>query len=265
MPIRRKVFRIEELSFAGRASAAAQRIHDQRDHPSDAGARQAMSQTSVAAIGASGLRQLKDETDTIHRAIVRTKQEIATLHASGFSNMEHGRVVRELDAVAGGTERATHQILAAAEEIDEAANNLSALLKHGQEQALAHDIRDQVIRIFEACNFQDLAGQRITTVMATLKFVEDHVTRMMEIWGGIEAFKDYAPAPAAERAALASEASGQRGYSISARAGHSLEAGSSARASETVAANGPKLEGDTGHATQAEIDALFSERMASGE
>jgi chemotaxis protein CheZ len=225
MPIRRKVFRIEEMHFAGRAATVARRDRNARD----AGARHGMSQSGVEAIGASGLRQLKDETDTIHRAIVRTKQEIATLHASGFSNMEHGRVVRELDAVAGGTERATQQILAAAEEIDEAANNLSALLKHGQEQALAHDIRDQVIRIFEACNFQDLAGQRITTVMATLKFVEDHVTRMMEIWGGIEAFKDYAPAPVAERPR------------------------------ETVTANGPKLDGDAGHATQAEIDALFSE------
>jgi chemotaxis protein CheZ len=225
MPIRRKVFRIEEMHFAGRAATFARRDQNARD----AGARRGMSQSSVEAIGASGLRQLKDETDTIHRAIVRTKQEIATLHASGFSNMEQGRVVRELDAVAGGTERATQQILAAAEEIDEAANNLSALLKHGQEQALAHDIRDQVIRIFEACNFQDLTGQRITTVMATLKFVEDHVTRMMEIWGGIDAFRDYAPAPVSERAR------------------------------ETVTVNGPKLDGDTGHATQAEIDAMFSE------
>src|SRR5712692_11028398 len=209
MPIRRKVFRIEEMNFSARSTTVAggrkssprpyQQIHDERGHPRDAGAPQGMSQSDVEAIGASGLRQLKDETDAIHRAIIRTKQEIATLHASGFSNMEHGRVFRELDAVAGGTERATQQILAAAEEIDEAANNLSALLKHGQEQALAHDIRDQVIRIFEACNFQDLAGQRITTVMVTLKFVEEHVTRMMEIWGGIEAFKDYAPATVAER------------------------------------------------------------------
>ena len=194
-----------------------------------------MSQSDVEAIGASGLRQLKDETDTIHRAIIRTKQEIATLHASGFSNMEHGRVVRELDAVAGGTERATQQILAAAEEIDEAANNLCALLKHGQEQELAQDIRDQVIRIFEACNFQDLAGQRITTVVATLKFVEDHVARMMEIWGGVEAFRDSAPAAVP------------------------------ARAQQTVLTNGPKLDGDGGHASQDEIDALFSRRIASGE
>ena len=187
-----------------------------------------MSQSSVEAIGASGLRQLKDETDTIHRAITRTKQEIAALHVNGLNRPDTGRAFRELDAVAGGQERAIQQVLAAAEDIDEAANTLSAALKHEQHQALAQDIRDQVVRIFEACNFQDLAGQRIATVLATLKFVEDRIARMMEVWGGIEAFKDYNAAALAER-----------------------------DPSPTLL-NGPKLEGDTGHASQADIDALFA-------
>ena len=47
-----------------------------------------------------------------------------------------------------------------------------------------------MIKIFEACNFQDLTGQRITKVVGTLKFIETHIVRMMEIWGGLEAFKD---------------------------------------------------------------------------
>ncbi len=233
MPIRRKVFRIEETNFAGRATSVAGEAklsppHQQR-MPT---ARQGDRVFKTEAIGASGLRALKDETDTIHRAISRTMHEIATLHASGFSGLEDGRVFRELDAVVGGTEQATQQILAAAEEIDETANNLSALVKRGPEQALAQDIRDQVLRIFEACNFQDLAGQRITKVLTTLKFVDDHVTRMVEIWGGIEAFKDYAPAPVA------------------------------ARDQETVLVNGPRLDGDLGYASQDEIDALFRDQRS---
>ena len=79
------------------------------------------------------------------------------------------------------TERATQQILEAAESIDEAANTLSATLKREQEQALTSDIRDHVVRIFEACNFQDLTGQRIAKVLATLAFVENRVARMLEI------------------------------------------------------------------------------------
>jgi chemotaxis protein CheZ len=245
MPVRRKIFRIEETNLAGRASPAAgetqsstpgrRQVHGEPDTRGETCARclDAASKADVETIGATGLRALRDETDTIHRAITRTRQEIATLHANGFSGMENGRVFRELDAVVGGAEQATQQILAAAEEIDEAANNLSALLKRRQEQALAQDIRDQVIRIFEACNFQDLAGQRISAVVATLKFVEDHVARMIEIWGGIEAFKDYAGAATA------------------------------ARHREPVPANGPKLAGDRGHASQDEIDALFAPGISS--
>jgi len=82
------------------------------------------------------------------------------------------RVAHELDAVTSGTAKATQKILAAAEEIDQLANNLSAALKGKIEQGGAEDIQDLVIRIFEACNFQDLIGQRITNVMTALQAVE---------------------------------------------------------------------------------------------
>jgi chemotaxis protein CheZ len=175
----------------------------------------------------AGLRQLKDETDTIHRAISRTKEEIAALHASGLDGSESNRVFRELDAVVGSAERAIQQILAAAEDIDEAANTLSAALRLERERSLAQDIRDHVVRIFEACNFQDLAGQRITKVMATLKFVETRVARMMDIWGGIDAFTAYT--------AVAADA----------------------RDRAPTLLNGPRLDGEQGHASQDEIDAIF--------
>ena len=35
----------------------------------------------------------------------------------------------------------------------------------------------------EACNFQDITGQRITKVVNTLKFVEERIDAMIEIWG----------------------------------------------------------------------------------
>jgi len=90
------------------------------------------------------------------------------------------RVAHELNAVVEGTERATQKILAATEEIDAAANNLSAALDGRIEQGLAQDIQDHVIKIFEACNFQDLIGQRVAKVLATLNFVEDHIGRVLE-------------------------------------------------------------------------------------
>ncbi len=79
------------------------------------------------------------------------------------------RIAHELDAVTAGTAQATQKILTAAEEIDQLANSLSAALKGRIEQDLAQDISDSILRIFEACNFQDLIGQRVAKVMKTLK------------------------------------------------------------------------------------------------
>ena len=250
MPLQRKVFRIEQMHDApmpiadGAADAPhhreilaelkalqdlierqAQTQQAQAKQALQAQASQAQRKSDASTLEPGGLRQLKDETDTIHRAIVHTKHEIATLHAGTFSDGKP-RATRELDAVVDGTERATQQILDAAEVIEEAANSLSASVKQGQEQALAQDIQDNVLRIFEACNFQDLSGQRIAKVLATLQFVEDRIARMMEIWGGADAFKDYAAAAA-------------RGGEPQ----HLL--------------HGPKLDDDSGHASQADIDALF--------
>ena len=90
------------------------------------------------------------------------------------------RIDSELLAVVSGTEQATQKILAAAEEIDIAANNLSAALNGKIEQGAAQDIQDLVIQIFEACNFQDLIGQRVAKVLTAMKFVEDHIARVLE-------------------------------------------------------------------------------------
>ncbi|MGA8075882.1 MAG: hypothetical protein WBD53_04450 [Xanthobacteraceae bacterium] len=86
------------------------------------------------------------------------------------------RIADELDAVVSGTAQATQRILAAAEEIDQLADNLSAALKGRMEQELAQDIADSVLRIFEACNFQDLIGQRVAKVMKTLQTGEPPVS-----------------------------------------------------------------------------------------
>ena len=172
--------------------------------------------------------KLKGELDLIHDAINKTKQEIATLHVTGFEGPEMTRVTNELDAIVGGTEHATETILTSAEDIDQLAATLTARLKEEQNMALAADIQDRVIKIFEACNFQDLTGQRITKVVATLKFIETHIMRMMEIWGGMEAFKGIEAEAMAEREG------------------------------DAKLLNGPKIEGEVGHASQDDIDSLFA-------
>ena len=171
--------------------------------------------------------KLKVELDLIHDAINRTKREIATLHGKSFDGQEMAKVNGELGAVVGGTEQATQQILEAVEAIDQAATALSKNISPDQQKLLSEDIQERVVAIFEACNFQDLTGQRISTVMNTMKFIEKHIIEMMEIWGGVDAIKAHA-VPIVDT-----------------------------REGDAKLLNGPKLDGDIGHASQDDIDALF--------
>jgi chemotaxis protein CheZ len=186
---------------------------------------QAMLETYRAQI--EQCEKLKVELDLIYDAITRTKREIAVLHGKSFNGEEMAKVNGELGAVVGGTEEATQQILEAAEAIDNAATALSKVNSPDQQKLLSEEIQERVVSIFEACNFQDLTGQRIKKVMNTMKFIENHITVMMEIWGGVDAIKAHAPAIV------------------------------DTREGDARLLNGPKLEGDVGHASQDDIDALF--------
>ena len=135
------------------------------------------------------VQRLKVELDAISDAIQRTKQEIATLHYAGAQGREMARVTDELGAIVMGTETATNSILEAAEAIDDIAATLASQLS-GEKGEMARQIGERIISIFEACNFQDITGQRIGKVVGAMRFVEDRVGQMIEIWGGLESFKD---------------------------------------------------------------------------
>lgn len=173
-------------------------------------------------------RKLKHELDEIYEAINRTKHEIATLHHSGFQGEEMGRVTNELDAIVSGTEYATEGILSAAEVIDQLAADLAARLRGKENAAMVNDIQENIIKIFEHCNFQDLTGQRINKVVGVLRFIEDRIVRMMEIWGGMDVFREIEGDKLAERTG------------------------------EAALLNGPALETDIDVASQDDIDALFA-------
>ncbi|HWV54937.1 protein phosphatase CheZ [Pseudorhodoplanes sp.] len=243
MPVQRKIFRVEEMM---RDEPQPQDLlaPDAPDFPSpgfpsnvidelralrtlmerrmpDAGETRAK-----ADAPAQEVRKLKIELDVIGNAIKQTRTEIVSLQDQGFDSGRVSRVTKELDAVFEDTSRSTDRILKAAEDIDRSAHALAGMLKGDHELGLAHDIQERVTEIFEACNFHDLTGQRISKVAAMLKMVEEHLARMMEIWSVIERFNvDAAQTAASELDGLL---------------------------------NGPKLAGDNGHSTQDEIDRLFN-------
>ena len=68
------------------------------------------------------------------------------------------RVTDELDAVVDGTECATQQILTAAEFIESAAATLGLAPSASRIVCSPAMSVRQVVRILEACNFQDVTG-----------------------------------------------------------------------------------------------------------
>ena len=157
--------------------------------------------------------------------MARGRQELAALHAGAGEEARLARARQALGAAAGNMEKATQQILKAAEAIDESARALHATLKNDYNRGLTQDIVEHVVRIYEACNFQDLSGQHIGKAIDTLAFVEERVARMAGIWGE-------APQPATPPAV-------------------------DTRPVGLALINGPKLEGDSGHVDQTDVDNLF--------
>lgn len=139
---------------------------------------------------ADSLAQQKAEVDILRTelralalCIQQTKMEISALRPKDADDDRLVAVTFELDAIVTSTERATQTILDAAERIDALAATMNAHSADAFLKQQTDDIREQVIEIFESCNFQDITGQRITKVVNTLKYIEDRVNAMIEIWG----------------------------------------------------------------------------------
>lgn len=231
MPEPRKLFRIERTALARREeagdSAAGESGYAEIMHELRAlrGALVAVAPTSSRpslAPQQGDVSRLTSELNLIAGAIAGEDGARTKIVGHDCADAQLSRVEHELAAVVKGSEQATQKILAAAEEVDSAANTLAAVLNGKIEQELIQDIQDLVITIFEACNFQDLVGQRVAKVSAAINFVEDHVMRILN---EIKSAPGTAPQDN----------------------GHAL--------------HGPQLEGDSGHATQNDIDALFASRL----
>ncbi|MFG1480369.1 protein phosphatase CheZ [Xanthobacter sp. V4C-4] len=163
--------------------------------------------------------------ETIQDAIRNTRDEIATLHAEGPRGERLMRATSELDAVVADTEEATETILSSAEAIDTLTQRMTSRLPK-EDMELARAIQGEVVKLFEACNFQDVTGQRIRKVVKLLVFIEERVSRMTEIWGGAELIA--------------------RNAAVDKREG------------DAALLNGPALSHDSNVVSQDDIDSMFS-------
>ena len=161
------------------------------------------------------------ELEALAGYIQKAKDEIAALRPEDI-NQEHIPLASdELDAIVAATEDATGSILDAAEQLEEVAK--------GVDEEKAKAIEEAVTNIYEACNFQDITGQRITKVVKALKHIEERIHDMV--------------------IALGDE--NQRAEAEAARAQQDD------RDEDSKLLNGPQLPENAN--SQAEIDALFGD------
>lgn len=165
---------------------------------------------------------IKRELAGLRETLAENRRALSALLNEG-SERRMSRAAGELGASIDAMEKATDKILKSAEVIDDCAKALAASEKGGYERGLTQDIQDHLVGIYEACNFQDLTGQRIGKVIGTLGEVEDRIAALLERGNGQRAARDNPVASPAR---------------------------------ELI--NGPKLDGDSGHASQRDIDAMFA-------
>jgi chemotaxis protein CheZ len=210
--VQRKVFRVEQMFAVGRATEHApvdelkslHRLADQRD-----------------SAAAETVRGLTDELNALRDVILRNKRELASMMGDG-NERRMARAADELRASVDSMDYATQKILKSVETIEDSAKALAAEQKTDYGTGLTQEIQEQIVAVYEACNFQDLAGQRISNVISMMTMIEDQVAAILDRCNGI--MREAAPTPARPDAAFL---------------------------------NGPKLDGDPGHANQGDIDAMF--------
>ncbi|MCC3862288.1 protein phosphatase CheZ [Pseudemcibacter aquimaris] len=116
-------------------------------------------------------KECQDLADYIEDA----RAEISSLSPDHADSAGIPRAGQELDAIVEATESATDTIMQAAED-------LMSFDSDDFDEYKAH-INDEVMKIFEACSFQDITGQRISKVVKTLNHVEDRVGKLITILG----------------------------------------------------------------------------------
>jgi chemotaxis protein CheZ len=107
------------------------------------------------------------ELEGLGRTVARAKEEVARLKVDDITESHIPSATDELDAIVDHTAAATNEILDCCDVLEGVASRI------GGEAAAT--LSGAITRIYEACSFQDITGQRIGKVVAALKAIEARI------------------------------------------------------------------------------------------
>ena len=137
-------------------------------------------QQSEVVEAAKHVEVLRRELMEMAASIEQARREVAALRPPDGGGDKITSATNELDAIVISTERASFEILNAAERLMDLSGKLKA---EGADPGLCSEIEGEVTNIFTACSFQDLTGQRTSKVVNALRYIEQRVNAMINIWG----------------------------------------------------------------------------------
>lgn len=107
--------------------------------------------------------------------IEETRQDLGMVRTTEITGDSIPGATDELDAIVASTSEATGTIMDCCDVIQEKAGEV------GGENAAA--ITDEVMKIFEACSFQDITGQRVSKVVKTFRNIEEKIDKLVHVLG----------------------------------------------------------------------------------
>lgn len=124
-------------------------------------------------------KRRSEEFSIIAGYIAKAKEEIREMRPHDISQERIPTAGAELEAITRDTENATHAIMNSAE----AMMGFSIDQFGGDASAYKAAVDDEVMKIFEACSFQDITGQRVSKVVNVLKQIEERVGKLANTLG----------------------------------------------------------------------------------
>ncbi len=130
--------------------------------------------TALAEAGpAARETALLAEIDDLGSAIETMRRDMAALPVDDIAGKYLSSANDELGAIVNHTAAATETILDGCETLDDLAATLS--------EQPSRIVQDITARIYEACSFQDITGQRIAKIVATLQAIEGKIAHIREV------------------------------------------------------------------------------------
>ncbi len=124
---------------------------------------------------------LEAELNELAKTIQDTRKEIAAIKPRNTASSRITSNSEEFDAIITSTERATSDIISAAEKLQEISDHLRS---RDWDKALSEELEDISTSIFMACSFQDITSQRTTKVVNGMRYLEQRIKAMLEVWCG---------------------------------------------------------------------------------